>query len=71
MIGPREIDTEFDELLGHDKQNSKAKVYRPVKELSHNIQPIVHSSSDSFWGSVYPIIAVKFGREFLIHTGMS
>ena len=71
MIGPREIDTEFDELLGHDKQNSKAKVYRPVKELSHNIQPIVHSYSDSFWGSVYPIIAVKFGRGFLIHTGMS
>jgi hypothetical protein len=24
-----------------------------------------------FWGSIYPVVAVKFGRGFLIHTGMS
>ena len=71
IIGPREVDIEFDELLGHDKQKTKAKVYRPAKELSHNVQPLVHSYSDSFWNSVYPIVTVKFGRGFLIHTGMS
>jgi hypothetical protein len=71
MIGPREMDIEFDELLGNDKQKARAKVYRPVKVISQNIQPIVHSSSDTFWGSIYPVVAVKFGRGFLIHTGMS
>ena len=71
MIGPREMDIEFDELLGYDKQKARAKVYRPVKVISHNIRPIVHSSSDTFWGSIYPVVAVKYGRGFLIHTGMS
>ena len=71
IIGPREVDIEFDEFLGNDKPKTKAKVYRPVKELSHNIRPLVHSSSESLWGSVYPVIAIKFGRGFLIHTGMS
>jgi hypothetical protein len=71
IVGPKEVDIEFDEFLGNDKPKTKAKVYRPVKELSHNIRPLVHSSSESLWGSIYPVIAIKFGRGFLIHTGMS
>ena len=71
IVGEKEVDMEFDELLGHDKQKTKAKVYRPVKELSHSIQPLIHSYSDKLWGGVYPVVAVKFGSGFLIHTGMS
>jgi hypothetical protein len=70
MVGPTEMDIEFDELLGHNKQKTRAKVYRPVKVVSHNIQPIVYTYSDTL-GSVYPVVAVKFGRGFLVHTGMN
>ena len=61
---------EFDEVLGHNKEKTRAKVYRPVKIVSQNIQPIAYTYSDTL-GSVYPVVAVKFGRGFLIHTGMS
>ena len=70
IVGPREMNIEFDEVLGHNKQKTRAKVYRPVKIVSQNIQPIVYTYSDTL-GSVYPVVAVKFGRGFLIHTGMS
>ena len=72
IVGPQEIDIEFDELLDESKLKTKAKVYRPVKELSDNIIPLAYSYNNSIWGNnVYPVIAIKFGRGFLIHTGMS
>jgi hypothetical protein len=72
IVGPKEIDIEFDELLGNDRPKTRATVYRPVKELSPNIIPLVHSSShNTIWNKLYPIVAIKFGRGFLIHTGMS
>jgi hypothetical protein len=43
----------LEEFLANDKPETKAKVYRPVKELSDNVQPLVHSSG-SLGGSVYP-----------------
>lgn len=70
-VGPQEINIEFNELLGNDKPKTKAKVYRPVKELSDNIIPLAHSYNNPIWNSVYPVVAVKFGRGFLIHAGMS
>jgi hypothetical protein len=70
ITGPQEMDIEFDRLPDDSKLKTKAKVYRPVKEMS-NIIPLAHSYNDSIWGIVYPIVAIKFGRGFLIHTGMS
>ena len=55
---------------GYNKQKTRAKVYRPVNVVAYNIKPIVYAYSDTL-GSVYPVVAVKFGRGFLIHTGMS
>jgi hypothetical protein len=43
------MDIEFDELLDESKPKTKAKVYRPVKELSDNIIPLAHSYCDSIW----------------------
>ena len=70
-VGPQEINIEFNELLGNDKPKTKAKVYRPVKDLSDNIIPLAHSYNNPIWNNVYPVVAVRFGRGFLIHTGMS
>jgi hypothetical protein len=38
--------------------------------LSDNFRPLVHSA-ESLWGRVYPVAAIKFGRRFLIYTGMN
>jgi hypothetical protein len=38
--------------------------------LSDNFRPLVHSA-ESLWGRVYPVAAIKFGRGFLIYTGMN
>jgi hypothetical protein len=73
IVGPKETAIEFDKILGQDTPRTKAKVYRPVRKLSQNVIPLVHSS-DSLWNNnnnIYPVVAVKFGRGFLIHTGMS
>jgi hypothetical protein len=73
MVGPKEVDIQFDDLLGRDdnKQITKAKVYRPAKGFSHSIIPLAHCSDKSLWDDIYPVVAVKFGRGFLIHIGMS
>lgn len=79
IIGPKEIDIEFDKILGQDTPKTISRVYRPVRKLSQGVIPLVRSySSDSIWNSnnnsnnnIYPVVAVKFGRGFLIHTGMS
>lgn len=67
IVGPQEVDIEFDKLLDESRLKTKAKVYRPVKELADNkIIPLAHSCNDSRWGNiVYPIVAIKFGRGFL------
>ena len=47
-------------------------------KLSEDVIPLAHCS-DSLWNNndnnnnndIYPVVAVKFGRGFLIHTGMS
>jgi hypothetical protein len=57
--------------LGSDKPKTKAVVYRPVQELSDNIIPLAHSCNNQIWNNVYPVVAIKFGRGFLIHSGMS
>ena len=79
IVGPKEVDVEFDKILvEQDKPatTTKVKVYRPVSKLSQDVIPLAHCSN---WynknGDVadicYPIVAIKFGRGFLIHTGMS
>jgi hypothetical protein len=71
MVGPIEVEIEFDEILGNDKPKTRAKVYRPVRQLSNNVRPLVHCS-ELLWGDrVYPVAAIKFGRGFLIYTGMN
>jgi hypothetical protein len=71
IVGPQEINIEFNKLLGNDKPKTKAKVYRPVRELSDNVIPLAHSYDNQIWNNVYPVVAIKFGRGFLIHSGMS
>jgi hypothetical protein len=71
IVGPQEIEIEFNESLGSDKPKTKAMVYRPVQELSDNIIPLAHSCNNQIWNNVYPVVAIKFGRGFLIHSGMS
>lgn len=67
IVGPKETEVEFDNILGQDKPRSKAKVYRPAIKLSQDVIPLAHSSNSN----IYPVVAIKFGRGFLIHTGMS
>ncbi len=67
IVGPKETEVEFDDILGQDKPRTKAKVYRPAVKLSQDVIPLAHSSNSNN----YPVVAVKFGRGFLIHTGMS
>lgn len=67
IVGPIETEIEFDKILGQDKPRTKAKVYRPAIKLSQDVIPLAHSSNSNN----YPVVAVKFGRGFLIHTGMS
>ena len=72
IVGPQEIDIEFDKSLDENKLKTKAKVYRPLKELSDKIIPLIHSYDNSLWGSiVYSVAAIKFGRGYLVHTGLS
>ena len=71
IVGPIEVEIEFDEILGKDKPKTSAKVYRPVSQLSDNVIPLVHCPQ-SLWGDrVYPVAAIKFGRGFLIYNGMN
>jgi hypothetical protein len=70
IVGPIEVEIEFDKILGNDKPKTKAKVYRPVRQLSDNFLPLLHVS-ESLWGRVYPVAAIKFGRGFLVHTGIN
>jgi len=67
IVGAKETEIEFDKILGQDKPRTKAKVYRPAIKLSQDVIPLAHSSNSNN----YPVVAVKFGRGFLIHTGMS
>ena len=79
IVGPKEADIEFDKiLLGQDKPATitKVKVYRPVSKLSQDVIPLAHCWNwNNRIGDVadiyYPIVAIKFGRGFLVHTGMS
>ena len=66
-VGPKETEIEFDNILGQDKSRTKTKVYRSAVKLSQDVIPLVHSPNSNN----YPVVAVKFGRGFLIHTGMS
>jgi hypothetical protein len=66
-VGPKETEIEFDNILGQDKPRTKTKVYRSAVKLSQDVIPLVHSPNSNN----YPVVAVKFGRGFLIHTGMS
>jgi hypothetical protein len=71
IVGPIEVEIEFDEILGNDKPKTKAKVYRPIRQLPDNVIPLVHCPQ-SLWGDrVYPVAAIKFGRGFLIYNGMN
>jgi hypothetical protein len=74
IVGPQEAEIEFDKLLGQDTPKTKAKVYRPVRKLSQGVIPLARCSN-SLWNNnydnIYPVVAVKFGRGYLIHTGMS
>lgn len=71
IVGPIEVEIEFDEILGNDKPKTRAKVYRPIRQLSDNVLPLVHCPQ-SLWGDrVYPVAAIKFGRGFLIYNGMN
>jgi hypothetical protein len=71
IVGPIEVEIEYDKILGNERLKTKARVYRPVRQqLSDKFQPLVHSP-ESLWGTVYPITAIKFGRGFLIQTGMN
>jgi hypothetical protein len=71
IVGPIEVEIEFDAILGNDKPKTRAKVYKPVRQLSDNVIPLVHCPQ-LLWGDrVYPVAAIKFGRGFLINNGMN
>jgi hypothetical protein len=71
IVGPKEVEIEFDEILGNDKPRTRAKVYRPIRQLPDSARSLVHCS-ESLWGDkVYSVVAIEFGRGFLIYTGMN
>jgi len=54
----------------------KFDIATPVRKLSQDVIPLAHCSNwnnknDDVANIYYPIVAIKFGRGFLIHTGMS
>jgi hypothetical protein len=71
IVGPIEVEIEFDEILGNDKPKTRAKVYRPIGQLSDNVRPLVHCPESIWSDRVYPVAAIKFGRGYLIYTGMN
>jgi hypothetical protein len=83
IVGPKEADIEFDKILGQDKPRTKAMVYRPVRKLSKSVIPLAHclnwnlDNNNNKNGDIatdiiyYPVVAIKFGRGFLVHTGLS
>jgi hypothetical protein len=71
IVGPMEVEIEFDKILGNDRPKARAKVYRPIKQLSDKIRPLVHCPELLWGGRVYPVTAIKLGRGFLIYTGMN
>ena len=71
IVGPTEVEIEFDKILGNDKLKTRAKVYRPIRKLSDNVRPLVHCPESLWDGKVYPVAAIAFGRGFLIYTGMN
>ena len=76
---PKEIDIEIDKILleqGKPATTNKAKVYRPVSKLSQDVISLSHCSNwNNRIGDVadiyYPIVAIKYGRGFLVHMGIS
>jgi hypothetical protein len=68
--GPQEVDIELDKILESNDPKKKANIFRPVIQLSPTTIPLIKAGSTP-WGEAYPIVAAKFGRGFLIHTGMS
>jgi hypothetical protein len=79
IVGPKEVDIEIDKiLLEQDKPatTTKAKVYRPVSKLSQDVIPLDHCSNwNNRIGDIadiyYLIVAIKYGRGFLVHVGIS
>jgi hypothetical protein len=71
IVGPIEVEIGFDEILGSDKLKTRAKVYRPIRQLSSEIRPLVHCHKSLWDVKVYPVVAIRFGRGFLISTGMN
>jgi hypothetical protein len=71
IVGPIEVDIEFDEILGNDKPKTRAKVYRPIRQLSANVIPLVQCPQSLWDDRVYPVAAIKFGRGFLIYAGLN
>ena len=54
IVGPIEVEIEYDKILGNDRLKTKARVYRPVRQLSDIFLPLLHVS-ESLWGRVYPV----------------
>lgn len=71
VVGPVELEIEFDEMLGKDKPKGKAKIYRPIRLLTDNVRPLLRSPKSLWEDEVYPVVAIKYGRGFLISTGMN
>lgn len=68
IIGPQEVEMEYEKLLG--SSIIKAQVFRAPQRLTPNIIPLARSKTTP-WGEICPIVAIKYGRGFLIHTGMN
>lgn len=68
IIGPQEVEIEYEKLLGSSIVN--AQVFRAPNRLTPNIIPLVRSKTTP-WGEICPIIAIKYGRGFLVHIGMN
>ena len=66
--GPQEVNVQYEKCLGDRKV--AAFVFRPIRDLTSKVIPLV-SSDNEIWGKVYPIVAIQFGRGFLIHVGLT
>lgn len=53
-------------LISHLSENkkAKAKVFRPVKELSDNIISLAHSYNNSIWGNVILLLQLNLEEDF-------
>jgi hypothetical protein len=71
VIGPQDLNLEYAGFSETGTVTYKVSIFRPIKDVAkERVFPICISNTP-YWGLVYPVCAIRYGRGFLIPIGMS